>query len=208
MSPCESAARTLAEAAKPWITHATKFGDARSVYEAAEDELTARQLGYLAARLRKVQPIQENAGYWVGVARGRHLVKWPKFQLTADERDRLTRRLLEDGADTKQIATYVGSSEAWVRRFAAPEGDPPPKPRTRPVHALKAGDVEPDQVYGRLRVERVERGDYAIRRAHCLCECGTRHTVDAGQLIRGRVKSCGCLRKETSRRQALARRPA
>lgn len=33
----------------------------------------------------------------------------------------------------------------------------------------------------------------------CLCECGNTAYVDAGELLGGRVASCGCLRRDTSR---------
>lgn len=34
---------------------------------------------------------------------------------------------------------------------------------------------------------------------HCRCDCGNEKDIDASSLKRGRIKSCGCLKKETDR---------
>jgi hypothetical protein len=44
-------------------------------------------------------------------------VPWPKFKLTAQERDQLVRRLLTPGVEHKLIARYLDVSESWVRRL-------------------------------------------------------------------------------------------
>jgi hypothetical protein len=112
--------RSLGSRVEPWLRHARKFGDPRSVYETAEQELPARELGYLAARLRSTQPVKENDHYIVNRdARNEKRVPWPKFQLTTDERDRLAGRLLAEGVEHRTIAAYLGSTSAWVKRFAA-----------------------------------------------------------------------------------------
>lgn len=69
---------------------------------------------------------------------------------------------------------------------------------------VKALDLK-NQVFGRLTViKRVEnRGQFV--RWECLCKCGTLTAVDAGELRKGRVKSCGCLGKETWKRISLAK---
>ena len=41
------------------------------------------------------------------------------------------------------------------------------------------------------------------RRYFCHCECGAEKIIDAHHLMRGRIRSCGCLKKETSRDRML-----
>jgi hypothetical protein len=111
--------RSLDSRVKPWVTHARKFGDPRSVFETAAQELSARELGYLAARLRSTKPIKENDHYIVNRdTRNERHIPWPRFQLTAQERERLAARMLAEGVGPKTIATYLGSTVTWVKRFA------------------------------------------------------------------------------------------
>ena len=53
--------------------------------------------------------------------------------------------------------------------------------------------------FGRLTVIEYA-GDYKWR---CRCECGTEKNIRGGDLIAGRTKSCGCLRKELIRDRRL-----
>ena len=62
------------------------------------------------------------------------------------------------------------------------------------------------QVFARLTVvERVESlggsGKSAVWR--CRCTCGKMVPVEANRLRRGEVKSCGCLRRETTRQTGM-----
>ena len=51
--------------------------------------------------------------------------------------------------------------------------------------------------FGRLTV--ISRAPNQGRRVmwQCVCDCGNEHTVNADNLARGRIKSCGCLNKDT-----------
>jgi len=54
------------------------------------------------------------------------------------------------------------------------------------------------KIFGRLTVLRYEgTGAYGIPLYFCQCECGgTKGDVRSGDLTRGNVKSCGCLKRE------------
>lgn len=55
--------------------------------------------------------------------------------------------------------------------------------------------------YGRLAVERVYMGSHSITLCDCICDCGNRKNgVYAFNIINGKVKSCGCLRRENGER--------
>lgn len=54
------------------------------------------------------------------------------------------------------------------------------------------------KVFNRLRVLR-KCGTLRQNLWLCQCECGKQRTATANQLIKGYVKSCGCLRKDTLR---------
>jgi hypothetical protein len=65
------------------------------------------------------------------------------------------------------------------------------------------------QRFGRLTVERIAEikvtsTSHPRRPWVCVCDCGSQKHVLAELLKRGRVRSCGCLRRETV--QALGRR--
>lgn len=64
----------------------------------------------------------------------------------------------------------------------------------------KARDLTGEK-FGRLSVlefagRRRTKGGESKRTWMCLCECGTKTTVDAGNLVRGATTSCGCFDKE------------
>jgi hypothetical protein len=102
-------------AVSAYIEHARQFGDARSVYEAAEESFSATELGYLAAQLRATEPTADSAYHWQGNGQARRKVKWPAFRLTPAERDRLARRLITLAVDDKMAARYLGTNVAYVR---------------------------------------------------------------------------------------------
>lgn len=61
-----------------------------------------------------------------------------------------------------------------------------------------------DQRFGRLKVEK--RAKTVARNGNvcwqCLCDCGNRVVVEGYALRKGITRSCGCLRREVSRRNA------
>jgi len=193
--------RSAAGQAAPWIKHARLFGDPRSVYETAEGELPARALGYLASQLRKTKPIKDSGGYWTGELH-RKWNPWPRFRLTEAERDRLAQRLLDDGADFKVVAAYVGQSVSWVQRFArGSDGESPKKPDSARGTALRSRDIEPGQRHGRLSIRAVSRNARNLLVATCDCDCGATVDLLAGNVARGRSRSCGCLKREMHRKR-------
>jgi len=62
---------------------------------------------------------------------------------------------------------------------------------------LKTGDT-----FGRLTIdgpyETKMRGQTTLRYFPCVCTCGNKHVVEVQDLRKGKVQSCGCLKKETS----------
>jgi hypothetical protein len=57
------------------------------------------------------------------------------------------------------------------------------------------------QKYNRLTfVSPVPREDKAGQYWACVCECGTLKVIHARNIVLGKTKSCGCLRKENSLR--------
>ncbi|MCH5462874.1 hypothetical protein HC026_07390 [Lactobacillus sp. LC28-10] len=61
-----------------------------------------------------------------------------------------------------------------------------------------------DQRFGRLKVEK--RAKIVARNGNvcwqCLCDCGNRVVVEGYALRKGITRSCGCLRREVSRKNA------
>ena len=45
-------------------------------------------------------------------------------------------------------------------------------------------------------IKEIDRGNRKDRRFLCICECGNYHEAGKNNLLRGNVKSCGCLAKE------------
>ena len=62
--------------------------------------------------------------------------------------------------------------------------------------------LQPGEKYNRLTVlsESDKRNSQGLCYYDCLCDCGTRVTVATSNLIRGRVKSCGCAKREQSQK--------
>jgi hypothetical protein len=80
-------ATSRSPAVKAYVKHARQYGDARSVFEAAEDSdsFSSLELGYLAAQLRKTKPIKENAHYLINAGqRNERRQDWPPFKLTTE----------------------------------------------------------------------------------------------------------------------------
>lgn len=60
--------------------------------------------------------------------------------------------------------------------------------------------IPPGTVFGRLRVVEIsDRREQDKRLYRCLCECGNDAVVLGTRLKNGRTRSCGCLRRETTR---------
>jgi hypothetical protein len=51
--------------------------------------------------------------------------------------------------------------------------------------------------FGRLRVADFYASERGCRWWSCVCECGTAVIVKTSQLVRGKKRSCGCLRRES-----------
>lgn len=68
---------------------------------------------------------------------------------------------------------------------------------------MRAKDLE-GRRFGRLIAE--NRAENRGKRTmwNCLCDCGNRKAVGTADLLKGTVLSCGCYRKETATKQALA----
>lgn len=61
-------------------------------------------------------------------------------------------------------------------------------------------------IYGRLRVlSKVDRPGQSVW--NCVCDCGVRKPVRGIYLTDGTTKSCGCLRRETTRARASGPKP-
>lgn len=92
---------------------------------------------------------------------------------------------------------------------AVTNGDTFPLREVSPVTA--AGDTPVDldeRFYGRLMVTgRIGEGPGKWGRWRCLCECGGEIEADGRALIRGLVKSCGCVADETLRRSFRRAKP-
>src|SRR5262245_57807751 len=115
-----------------YVRVAKRFGDPQTVFETAyadrmdwgpraewtggwlTEQFSPTDLGYLAARLRRLELKGEAAYYWTGEGANRKRVRWPRFKLTDRQKDGLGRLLFEEGVPVKQIATYLGTTVRWV----------------------------------------------------------------------------------------------
>lgn len=84
----------------------------------------------------------------------------------------------------------------------------------RRISLAKTGKPRPDmkpedlsgQRFGRLRVVTLVSTKPA--RWMCMCECGAEHSAVAAALKNGNIRSCGCLRRESTSARVLARNAA
>ena len=70
--------------------------------------------------------------------------------------------------------------------------------------------LKPGQVFGRLTVleEAAPPSEYLTYKGlwyRCRCQCGNEAVVRRSCLLEGKTKSCGCLRRETSRNNAMTK---
>jgi hypothetical protein len=71
----------------------------------------------------------------------------------------------------------------------------------------KAPAIQPGDVFGLLTVESFDGQTPAgKRRFLCRCECGGTKIAVTGDLTSGRTRSCGCLRRDTTRHTGRANR--
>lgn len=65
----------------------------------------------------------------------------------------------------------------------------------------KFGRLTVLELYNKLRQRNSRTGKYTYRTMYsCLCECGNKVIVEQYKLKCGHTKSCGCLRKDVSRK--------
>lgn len=76
------------------------------------------------------------------------------------------------------------------------------EPTNWPIHGVpqKAKDLV-GRRFGRLTVEHKEPHD----RWWCRCDCGGRNAILTKHLIRGRIRSCGCLKREVDEKRQARR---
>lgn len=67
---------------------------------------------------------------------------------------------------------------------------------------MKALELQ-NKKYGRLNPLNYEYSKHKKRYWKCKCDCGNYVIVCASQLISGKTKSCGCLRKEKSKQNTI-----
>lgn len=73
---------------------------------------------------------------------------------------------------------------------------------------MKALEVQIGQKFNRLTIKRVyhkrSRGGKALRMAECMCDCGNpSFSAPLSAIVNGGRKSCGCLRREIARQNAI-----
>jgi hypothetical protein len=101
----------------------------------------------------------------------------------------LQQKYLVEGLSSYAIAAELGCRATTVSRALRHHGIA--------ARVGRPAAVRPGELYGRLTVlnelpARVRGG----RIFRCLCACGRETEVQAGELRRGKVRSCGCLRDE------------
>jgi hypothetical protein len=208
-----------------YVRHARRFGDPRTVFESAcEEQLPASELGYLAARLRRLKLSQENDHWWSGEGANRHRVPWPRFSLTEREKGGLIRGMLAAGAPRAQIVNLLGTTGRYVDQvdsdrkaeelarelgpvdcptltagglsglFGTDVGDRAGRRAGAPEQLSTKPDLTPGSRVGRLTVIGVDP-DRAKTHRLVRCDCGNHKSVWNKQLRNG-TRSCGCLRRE------------
>lgn len=70
---------------------------------------------------------------------------------------------------------------------------------TKPTARRYAFQSAVGQPFGRLRVDEFLGYVSGVPRLRCTCECGTVKDISGYALVKGDVRSCGCLRRETTR---------
>lgn len=60
--------------------------------------------------------------------------------------------------------------------------------------------IKPGDKFNRLQIDKIVNSI-----AHCTCDCGNKHSVKLGSLVRHEVKSCGCLTKEIASQRCVDR---
>lgn len=99
--------------------------------------------------------------------------------------------LLGEGVTVRHLARLARVSTSTVRRHLGRGRSPAEivaEPRARP------GESMVGRVFGRMTVSG-QRG----RWCQCRCSCGAERTVARHDLLRGKVVSCGCLRRDRAR---------
>jgi hypothetical protein len=109
----------LSYAGKAYLLAARRYGDERTIFETAMDDgqLSAKELGYLASQLRRLDPQRGAKEVVVGEGSRKRIVHEPPFRLTEAEKHLLARRLLAEDVRVKTVAIYCGASVRWVREL-------------------------------------------------------------------------------------------
>ena len=83
-----------------------------------------------------------------------------------------------------------------MNMFSAISGKVAGVPFLQIAKGVSVDPVTANPKYGRLEVQStyIQCG---IRRAVCICDCGTRCTCVLAEMKRGRTRSCGCLERES-----------
>ena len=77
----------------------------------------------------------------------------------------------------------------------------------QPPQPARLKPVKPGQKFGRLTVTQIG-WENEVRIAYCDCECGGKRKVRHYLLMKGEVRSCGCLAKEMRRLSSEERKAA
>jgi hypothetical protein len=158
--------------------HAQRFGDPRTVFETAYEDLSPAKLLALGRRLVKTDPGEYREG--------RRTVKWPRFTWAWAER---AYGDLRPGRIGDRESVQVGQI-APGRTGTTGVSEPKSPPRS-PGPWI-------GERFGRLVVERAIKRDDGRTWLLCNCDCGGSTLAKPSHLRRGEVVSCGCKRREDS----------